>query len=147
MAEQPEASEIFPCLRPARHARCSCNEKEYTMTRSIFDSTSGEAERSGAMFTPPDANQVSHLPEEFTSPPSTPLTGTVDFEAKNPGIVVTPENDGKLISVTTLLPQRRRRGSDALHDVSANPATPSPACVAGKGGDNNAPMQRYATKF
>ena len=33
------------------------------MTRSIFDPT-GNPERSGSRFTPPDADQISHLPRE-----------------------------------------------------------------------------------
>lgn len=34
------------------------------MTESIFDPMSGETERSGSTFTPPDAEQISHMPPE-----------------------------------------------------------------------------------
>ena len=71
------------------------------MTRSIFDSTSGNAERSGTRFTPPDAIDSSLLPEKFTNPPSSSATGTVDFQpaAEKPSIEVSTEENGKLVIV------------------------------------------------
>jgi hypothetical protein len=71
------------------------------MTRSIFDSTSGNAERSGSTLTPPDADQISQLPEHFTNPPSPVVTGKVDFQppAEPPAIAVSTENDGKLVVI------------------------------------------------
>ena len=36
------------------------------MTRSIFDPTSDDVERSGSRFTGPDAQQDSHMPAEVT---------------------------------------------------------------------------------
>jgi hypothetical protein len=42
----------------------SCPQKEFIMTRSIFDPNSGETERSGSRFTPPDANQISQMPPD-----------------------------------------------------------------------------------
>ena len=49
------------------------------MTRGVFDPTGGNPERSGSRYTPPDADQISQLPEEFTNPRSPIPTGTVDF--------------------------------------------------------------------
>ena len=71
------------------------------MTRSIFDPTGGEAERSGSTFTPPDADQISHLPEEFTNPPSSSPAGIVDFvpPVEAPAIDVREEEDGKLLDI------------------------------------------------
>lgn len=34
------------------------------MTRSIFDPTSGQTERSGSRFTGPDAENISHMPPD-----------------------------------------------------------------------------------
>ncbi len=69
------------------------------MSRSIFDPAGGMTERSGSMFTPPDAGQVSHLPEEFLNPQSNDAGGTVGFEApaERPAVVVDVENGGKLL--------------------------------------------------
>ena len=71
------------------------------MTRSIFDPTGGNVERSGSTFTPPEADQISHLPDEFTNPPSEEVTGEVDFVApiEKPPIEVSSEQDGKLVVV------------------------------------------------
>ena len=71
------------------------------MTRSIFDSTSGSAERSGSAFTPPDADQISQLPEHYTNPRSAVETGQVDFQPppEMPAIDVSTENDGKLVVI------------------------------------------------
>jgi len=49
------------------------------MSRSIFD-TAGDPERSGSMFTSPDADQESQLPEEIKNPASPDETGMVDFQ-------------------------------------------------------------------
>ncbi|MGD0463898.1 MAG: STAS/SEC14 domain-containing protein [Tepidisphaeraceae bacterium] len=70
------------------------------MSRSIFDPTCGAPEHSGSTFTRPDADQISHLPAEFTNPPSVP-TGTVDSQPppKRPAIEVSAENDGKLLVI------------------------------------------------
>ena len=70
------------------------------MTRSIFDPT-GDPERSGSRFTPPDADQISQMPEEFTNPPSSSTAGLVDFQPppEKPAIDVSTENDGKLLVV------------------------------------------------
>ena len=71
------------------------------MTRSIFDPTGGEAERSGSTFTPPDADQGSQLPLEFTNPRPSASAGQVDFvpPPQKPAIDVTEENDGKLLVI------------------------------------------------
>jgi hypothetical protein len=71
------------------------------MTRSIFDPAGGETERSGSTFTAPDADQISHLPEEFTNPPTDGTAAIVDFQPppEKPAIEVLPENDGKLLVV------------------------------------------------
>jgi hypothetical protein len=70
------------------------------MTRSIFDPT-GDPERSGSRFTPPDADQISQMPEEFVNPPTSLSAGTVDFQppAEEPAIAVSTENDGKLVVI------------------------------------------------
>lgn len=75
--------------------------EESQMTRSIFDPDSGETERSGSTFTAPDASQISHLPEEFTNPPSGGPAGLVDFTppAEKPALEVVPENDGRLLVI------------------------------------------------
>ncbi len=71
------------------------------MTRSIFDPSGGETERSGSTFTAPDADQISHLPDEFTNPPSGGTAGVVDFQppAPEPPLELSPENDGRLLVV------------------------------------------------
>lgn len=71
------------------------------MTRSIFDPTGGNAERSGNTFTPPDADQVSQLPQELINPPSPTETGDVGFQLapEPPAIEVKTENNGKLLVV------------------------------------------------
>ena len=71
------------------------------MTRSIFDSTSGTAERSGSMFTPPDADQISQLPEHITNPQEAVVTGEVDFqpEPEKPAIHISTENEGNLLVI------------------------------------------------
>src|SRR5580704_9508483 len=71
------------------------------MSRSIFDPTSGNAERSGSTLTPPDADQISQLPERFTNPPSIVETGKVEFTPppEGPAIDVSSENDGKLLII------------------------------------------------
>jgi hypothetical protein len=70
------------------------------MTRSIFD-PAGDPERSGTAFTPPDAEQISQLPEQFTIPPSSSSAGIVDFvpPPPTPAIDVSEENDGKLLVI------------------------------------------------
>ncbi len=70
------------------------------MTRSIFD-PSGNPERSGSTFTPPDADQISQLPEEFTNPPLSSSAGIVDFvpPPQKPAIDVSEEDDGKLLVI------------------------------------------------
>jgi hypothetical protein len=70
------------------------------MTRSIFDPT-GDPERSGSPFTPPDADQISQLPDEFTTPPTSPSAGNVDFQppAEESGIRVSSDQDGKLLTI------------------------------------------------
>jgi len=71
------------------------------MTRSIFDSTTGNAERSGTRFTPPDAADSSLLPEIFNNPPSIAPSGEVDFHppVERPAIDVTPLNGGKVLKI------------------------------------------------
>jgi len=71
------------------------------MTRSIFDPAGGETERSGSTFTAPDADQISHLPEEFTNPPSGGTAGIVDFQPppEKPSIEVSAENDGRTLVI------------------------------------------------
>jgi hypothetical protein len=71
------------------------------MTRSIFDPTGGNAERSGNRFTPPDADQISSLPDAFTNPTAPPASGDVGFQLppEPPAIEVATENDGKLLVV------------------------------------------------
>lgn len=71
------------------------------MSRSIFDPAGGEPERSGSTFTPPDAEQISHLPEEFTQPKPSLVTGNVGFQsmAEPSAIEILEENDGKLLVV------------------------------------------------
>jgi hypothetical protein len=71
------------------------------MTRSIFDPTGGNAERSGNRFTPPDAHDSSLLPEVFTNPTSAPVNGTIDFQPppEKPAIDVTIEDDGKFLFI------------------------------------------------
>jgi hypothetical protein len=71
------------------------------MSRSIFDPTGGNPERSGTRFTPPDADQISQLPEQFTNPRSSVATGDVGFKLppEPPAIELAMENDGKLVVV------------------------------------------------
>ena len=71
------------------------------MTRSIFDPTGGETERSGSTFTPPDANQGSHLPAEFDNPQASSAAGTVPFEPPLPvpPVQISSEQGGKLMVV------------------------------------------------
>ena len=71
------------------------------MTRSIFDPTGGNAERSGNRFTPPDGQDSSLLPEVFTNPSSAPVNGTIDFQPppEKPAIDVTIEDDGKFLFI------------------------------------------------
>ncbi len=71
------------------------------MTRSIFDPTGGETERSGSPFTAPDADQISHLPEEFINPEPTSPAAIVDFQPPpdQPAVAVSSEQDGKLLVV------------------------------------------------
>jgi len=72
------------------------------MLHSIFDPTGGEPEHSGSTFTPPDADQISHLPEDFTKSPSPAADGMVGFAApfEQPTLAVREESDGKLLVVT-----------------------------------------------
>jgi hypothetical protein len=67
------------------------------MTRSIFDPTGGETERSGSTFTGPDAGQISHLPDEFTNPPSGGTAGIVDFQPppEKPAVEASKDEDGQ----------------------------------------------------
>jgi hypothetical protein len=71
------------------------------MSRSIFDPTSGSPEHSGNRFTPPDADQVSHLPEQFSNPTSANVSGEVGFTPppESAALQITSENDGKLLAV------------------------------------------------
>jgi len=68
------------------------------MTRSIFD-PAGDPERSGTRFTPPDADQVSQVPEHLTDPSAD--LGEVDFQPppERPAIEISSENDGRLLVV------------------------------------------------
>jgi hypothetical protein len=70
------------------------------MTRSIFDPT-GDPERSGSRFTPPDADQISQMPEEFVNPPTSLSAGVVDFTAPAdvPAIAVSTEDHDRLLVV------------------------------------------------
>jgi hypothetical protein len=71
------------------------------MSLSIFDPTGDQSERSGSTFTPPDADQISQLPQRFTNPASEVPSGSVDFQPppEKPAIDVSVENDGKLMVV------------------------------------------------
>jgi hypothetical protein len=71
------------------------------MSRSIFDPTGGTSEHSGSTFTPPDADQISHLPDEFNNPHPSPQTGQVDFQPppEPAAIEVTSEDDGRLLTL------------------------------------------------
>jgi hypothetical protein len=77
------------------------------MTRSIFDPSGGETDRSGTTYTGPDAQQVSRLPPEFTEPkPPEPGEQDVNVGFKgSPGAApaatldIKAENDGKLLVV------------------------------------------------
>lgn len=71
------------------------------MSRSIFDPTGGNAERGGSTYTPPDADQISQLPQELANTPAETPTGTVDFQpaADKPAVAVSAENDGKLLVI------------------------------------------------
>ena len=68
------------------------------MTHSIFD-PAGDPERSGTRFTPPDADQVSQVPEHLTDPSAD--SGQVDFQPppERAAIEVSPENEGKLLVI------------------------------------------------
>ncbi len=70
------------------------------MTRSIFDPT-GDPERSGSGFTPPDADQISQMPDEFVNPPTSLSAGVVDFTAPAdvPAIDVSAEDHDRLLVV------------------------------------------------
>jgi SpoIIAA-like len=70
------------------------------MTRSLFDPT-GDPERSGSAFTPPDADQISQMPGEFVTPPVARSAGKVDFqpEVEKPAIDVSSESNGKLLLI------------------------------------------------
>jgi hypothetical protein len=71
------------------------------MSRSIFDPTGPNTEHSGSTFTPPDAGQISQLPDEFTDPPAASTSGTVAFQGttEKRAIDVAIENNGKLLVV------------------------------------------------
>ena len=71
------------------------------MTSSIFDSTTGNAERTGTRFTPPDAIDSSLLPEIYNNPPHISPSGVVDFHPpiERPAIDVTPVNGGKVLMI------------------------------------------------
>jgi len=71
------------------------------MTRSIFDPTGGNPERDGNRFTPPDADQISQLPDQFINPPSTAPTGNIEFTPppEAPAIDVKQEENSKLLVI------------------------------------------------
>jgi hypothetical protein len=91
------------------------------MLHSIFDPTSGEPERSGSMFTPPDADQISHLPDYFTESPATAPDGKVGFAAplEQPALAVRAESDGKLLIVTMIGRLQQRDYANFVSTVDA----------------------------
>lgn len=71
------------------------------MSDSIFDPASGNVQRDGSPFTPPDAEGGSHLPDIFKNPRSVEATGNIDFTPppEERAIAVSTENDGKLLTI------------------------------------------------
>jgi len=71
------------------------------MIHSIFDPAGGNAERSGTAFTPPDADQISHMPEAITNPTIEPVDGFVDFipPPEQPRVDLSAENGGRLLVI------------------------------------------------
>jgi hypothetical protein len=88
----------FPEIAPAAGR---LKRKESLMSRSIFDPTGDQCERSGSTFTPADADDISQLPQRLANPPSEVPSRTVDFQPppEKPAIDVTAESDGKLLVV------------------------------------------------
>ena len=92
--------EYDPSVASSDDGCSKLNPTEASMTRSIFDPT-GNPERSGSEFTPPDADQISQMPDEFTNPPANFSAGKVEFQASadESGIAVSTENDGKVLTI------------------------------------------------